>query len=398
MPSSSAPPPPPSRADRVRAGLASLLPTTVTLNPRERLRIVCGAAFGIGLAAVLSQWFARQAGIDGVWLMAPLGATSVLVFAVPAGPMAQPWAAVVGNTVSALVAMACLRGIDAPVPVTAALAVALAIAVMLGLRCLHPPGGAAALTVVLLGRQDLAFAFFPVATNTLLLVLAGVIWHRLTGHRYPHAQRLPQKPAAVEARSRFSSADFDQALARYHEVLDISRDDLENLLRETEAIAYQRLFGGLRCAEVMSRNPITVPFGESLEAAWSLMRRNRIKALPVLDRTGRLAGIVTQADFLRQADLDRRDGLGERVRDLVRPTGTLRSSKPEVVGQIMTRRVRVTREDRPVIDLLAAFSEDDHHHLPVVDADGRLVGMLTQSDFVRALARVAEPDAATPAG
>jgi len=47
-----------------------------------------------------------------------------------------------------------------------------------------------------------------------------------------------------------------------------------------------------------------------------------------------------------------------------------------------------------VVDLLAAFSEDDHHHLPVVDGDGKLVGILTQSDFLRALARVVEPERA----
>jgi len=386
--------PPPDKGPFLTDRLQALLwPAPVTINARERLRIVAGAALGILFAAVLSQWLAGAWTIAGPWLIAPLGATTVLVFAASAGPMAQPWAAVGGNTVSALVGIACVLVIGEPLPMVAAAAVSLAIATMLALRCLHPPGGAVALTVALLGVDDVAFALFPVAVNTLLLVLAGVVWHRVNGRRYPHSQQ-PARPAVGEIPSRFSSADFDKALSRYNEVLDVSRDDLENLLRQTELNAYQRLFGGLRCADVMSRNAVTVLFGESLQDAWSLMRSRKIKALPVLDRTGRVAGIVTQADFLRHADLDRRDGLGERVRDLVRGRGTLVSSKPEVVGQIMTRRVRVARDDRPVVDLLAAFSEDDHHHLPVVDGDGKLVGVLTQSDFVRALARVIEPDEA----
>ena len=372
------------------------MPAPVTVTGTERLRIVIGAALGVGIAAALSQGLAVELSIDGAWMVASLGASAVLVFAAPAGPMAQPWAAVAGNTLSALVGIACLRGIDAPAFVVAAAAASGSIAAMFSLRCLHPPGGAVALTVVLLGVRDFRFALFPVLANTLLLVLAGIAFHRLAGRRYPHAQQpAAAKPAAAdELPSRFSSADFDKALARYNEVLDVSRDDLENLLRQTELNAYQRLFGGLRCADVMSRDPVTVQFGESLEDAWGLMRSRRIKALPVLDRTGRIAGIVTQADFLRHANLDRRDGLGDRVRDLVRGSGTLASSKPEVVGQIMTRRVRVARDDRPVVDLLAAFSEDDHHHLPVVDGDGRLVGILTQSDFVRALARAIEPERA----
>ena len=390
MPTSPDPAAPPPAPSRLRAALHALRPAPVALAGRERLRIVGGAAFCVALAALLSQWLAAAFGVDGGWMVASLGASAVLVFAAPAGPMAQPWAAVAGNTVSALVGIACVRWIGEPMALVAAAAASLSIAAMFALRCLHPPGGAVALTAVLLGVHDFRFALFPVLVNTLLLVLAGAAFHRLGGRRYPHTQQPGPKPAG-EIASRFSSADFDQALARYHEVLDVSRDDLENLLRQTELNAYQRLFGGLRCADVMSREPLTVAFGDSLESAWALMRSRRIKALPVLYRTGRLAGIVTQADFLRQADLDRREGLAERMRELVRPSGALSSSKPEVVGQIMTRRVRVTREDRPVVDLLAAFSEDDHHHLPVVDGDGRLVGMLTQSDFVRALARVVEP-------
>ncbi len=371
----------------------SLLPAPVTLAGRERLRVVAGAAIGVGLAALLSHSLAGVAGIDGAWMVASLGASAVLVFAAPAGPMAQPWAAVAGNTVSAVVGIACVRWIGEPAFVVAALAASLSIAAMFSLRCLHPPGGAVALTAVLLQVHDFRFALFPVAVNTLLLVLAGSAFHRATGRRYPHSQQ-PAKPPAGEIPSRFNSADFDKALARYNEVLDVSRDDLEGLLRQTELNAYHRLFGGLRCADIMSREPVTVQFGDGLQDAWALMRRHHVKALPVTDRGGRIAGIVTQADFLRQANLDAHEGLGERVKELVRSTGTLLSTKPEVVGQIMTRRVRVAREDRLIVDLVASFSADGHHHLPIVDADSKLVGIITQSDFVRALARVIEPEQA----
>ncbi len=393
MNASPTPAPGPSLSGRFRLALLSLLPAPVTVAGRERLRIVVGAALGVGIAALLSHWLASAWGIAGTWMVASLGASAVLVFAAPAGPMAQPWAAVAGNTVSALVGIACVRWIGEPAFLVAALAASLSIAAMFGLRCLHPPGGAVALTAVLLGMQDFRFALFPVLINTLLLVLAGSAFHRVTGRRYPHSQQLA-RPAAGEIPSRFSSADFDKALARYNEVLDVSRDDLENLLRQTELNAYHRLFGGLRCSDIMSREPVAVQFGDGLQDAWALMRRHHVKALPVTDRSGRVVGIVTQADFLRQANLDAHDGLGERVKELVRSTGALVSAKPEVVGQIMTRRVRVAREERLIVDLIASFSADGHHHLPVVDGAGRLVGILTQSDFVRALARVIEPEQA----
>ena len=389
----SSPTPSAPLAGAIKNLFLSLLPAPVTLAGRERLRVVAGAALGVGLAALLSHWLAGAAGIEGAWMVASLGASAVLVFAAPAGPMAQPWAAVGGNTVSALVGIACVRWIGEPAFLVAALAASLSIAAMFSLRCLHPPGGAVALTAVLLGTQDFRFALFPVLINTLLLVLAGTAFHKATGRRYPHSQQ-PAKPPAGEIPSRFSSADFDKALSRYNEVLDVSRDDLENLLRQTELNAYHRLFGALRCGDIMSREPVTVQFGDGLEDAWALMRRHHVKALPVTDRTGRVVGIVTQADFLRQANLDVHDGLGDRVKELVRSTGSLLSTKPEVVGQIMTRRVRVARQDRLIVDLVNSFSADGHHHLPVVDDDRKLVGILTLSDFVRALARVIEPEQA----
>jgi CBS domain-containing membrane protein len=57
------------------------------------------------------------------------------------------------------------------------------------------------------------------------------------------------------------------------------------------------------------------------------------------------------------------------------------------VGQIMTRQVRVVSQERPIGDLLPLFATTGHHHVPVIDAERRLVGIITQSDVVRALAR-----------
>ena len=109
MSSKPSPKPGSSLIHRVQALPALLRPAPVTINARERLRVVAGAALGLGLAALLSQWLAGDGALAGVWLVAPLGATTVLVFAAPAGPMAQPWAAVGGNTVAALVGIACVR-------------------------------------------------------------------------------------------------------------------------------------------------------------------------------------------------------------------------------------------------------------------------------------------------
>nr|WP_169801489.1 HPP family protein [Hydrogenophaga palleronii] len=363
--------------------LRAFWPAPVRVDARERWRSAAGASLGILFAALLSRWWAG-AGALGPWLVAPLGASAVLVFAVPASPLAQPWSVVGGNTLSALVGAACAMLLPDPAW-AAALAVGVAIALMFALRCLHPPGGATALLTAM-SATSFQFALFPMLANSVLLVLAGVLYNSLTGRPYPHTQL---RPAGEPA--RFSAADLDAALAHYNQVLDVSRDDLEALLHHAESAAYERNFGNLRCGDIMSRDPLAVSFGTPLHEAWALMRQRRIKALPVVDRAQRIVGIVTVADFMRHAELDRHDGIAQRLRNLVRRSGTLHSDKPEVVGQIMTREVRVASVNRHLIELVPLFSEGGHHHIPIIDADRRLAGIITQSDLVRALYRAARP-------
>jgi CBS domain-containing membrane protein len=365
-----------------RAALSVLRPAALTIDSRERWRIIVGVGVGLFFAASLSL----ALGAAHPWLVAPMGASAVILFALPSSPLAQPWAVVGGNTLSALVGIAVAHlahgehwGGAAP-----AIGGAAAVALMILLRCLHPPGGAAALLVVLGGVVDWRFALYPVFTNSLLLTVAATLYNRSTGKPYPHRQVEAHTPAAG---GRFLDADLDRVLARYNEVLDIPRDELHALLEAAESEAYRRRLGELCCADVMSRKILSVQFGTPLQEAWALLRERQIKALPVIDKARRVVGVLTVADFMRSADIDLREGFGTSLRRFLQPsTGTV-SDKPEVVGQIMTRRVQVARADRSLSAMVPVFSSTGHHHIPVVDDELRLVGILTQTDLVRALVR-----------
>jgi CBS domain-containing membrane protein len=277
--------------------------------------------------------------------------------------------------------------------VAAALAVGSALTLMLMLRCLHPPGGATALMMVLGGIGDPMYAVYPVLVNSVFLVLAGILYNNATGRPYPHMQRVPGNSAHSGAQDRVLDADLDAVLRHYNQVLDVSRDDLKALLAQTQLRAYDRKLAEVRCADIMSRDLVTVEFGTPLQEAWALLHKRRIKALPVVDRTFRIAGIVTLADFMRAAELDAYEGFGGKLRRLLRMTGSVYADKPEVVGQIMTRNVRVAGEQRRLVELLPLFGSTGHHHIPIIGEGERLVGMITQSDLVAALARAADPAA-----
>jgi CBS domain-containing membrane protein len=379
------PVPRPTRRARLLAGINAFWPAPLNIDALEKLRASSGAALGILLVALCAAFWlnglvAHDHGVLGLALVAPLGASAVLVFAVPSSPLAQPWSVVGGNALSALVGIACYRWVP-DATLAAGLAVGLAIAVMLALRCLHPPGGASALLMVLMGCDRFEYALSPVLIDSLLLVAAGLIYNNLTGRRWPHLNRLPK---AEPAATRLQRSDLDAVLARYNEILDVSRDDLESLLEQTAALTFERNVGHLRCSDVMTRDPHTARPETPLREAWALMRKYRIKALPIIDRQQHLMGILTVADFMSQIDLDVHDGIAWRLRSLVRPR---RTDEAQQVGQIMTRTVRVSSSDRLLIDLVPVFSENGHRHIPIIDERQKLVGIITQSDLIAALYR-----------
>jgi CBS domain-containing membrane protein len=197
---------------------------------RDRTIACAGALMGIVLTALICARFPSTA---LPVLLAPMGASAVLLFAVPASPLAQPWSIIGGNTVSAIVGVTSALLVPQPA-LAAGLAVSGAIFAMSLLRCLHPPGGAVALTAVLGGPVILGarygFALAPVAINSLILVLTGWLFHLFSGHSYPHRPAVAHH-TVPENEPGFHPEAIDQALADLGETFDVSREDLDLLLQ-----------------------------------------------------------------------------------------------------------------------------------------------------------------------
>jgi CBS domain-containing membrane protein len=204
----------------------------------ERLVACAGAFIAIALTAASGLAFPTSSPL----VIAPIGASAVLIFAVPASPLAQPWPVVGGNVISACVGLAVAWAVP-NTALAAALAVALAIAVMSLTRSLHPPGGAVALTAALGGpvvaKWGILFPLVPVGLDSLAMVALGVAFHGLARRSYPH--RVPAgEPKDTVQTAAFSPADIDEALAQMGETFDIARDDLDRLLQYAEANAARR--------------------------------------------------------------------------------------------------------------------------------------------------------------
>ncbi|HEY0635964.1 MAG TPA: HPP family protein [Gammaproteobacteria bacterium] len=187
----------------------------------------------LGVLAVL--WFSSRV-LDqqgAAMLIASMGATSVLLFAVPHGTLSQPWPVLGGHVISAFIGVTCAQQIGEPF-VAAALAVGMAIAVMYYLRCLHPPGGATALAAVLGGEAvaQLGYGFVvtPVLINALIiLITAALVNLPFSWRRYParasQAANLKQDEPGAE-KGLIAHEDLVYALSQLDSFIDVSEEDL----------------------------------------------------------------------------------------------------------------------------------------------------------------------------
>lgn len=358
--------------------LRNFLPASVRVGYAEAFRMSIGIALGLLITGLLSRWW--SAGASGMWMVSSLGASAVLLFGMPASPMAQPWPVLVGTVLSALVGAA----VQAVVPDTAiacALAVGLSVMLMVPLRCMHPPGAGFAAYVVLEHINGVTLVVFPILFNVAALLVCAVVYNAMTGKRYPHPQHSAKRGLQGDGKGLFSAQDLDAALSHYNQVLDISRADLEGLLHIAGRSSFNRHFGNLRCADIMSQPVFAVEPGVPQKEAWALMRQEQVKALPVVDAAGVVLGVVSVFDFVRQATLDAPEGIAQRIRHFV----TGRHAQALQVHALMDTTAQAVQAELLLVDLVPLFSVGGCHHLPVVDKQGRLVGIVTQTDLIRAL-------------
>ncbi|TVR04471.1 MAG: CBS domain-containing protein [Deltaproteobacteria bacterium] len=135
---------------------------------------------------------------------------------------------------------------------------------------------------------------------------------------------------------------------------------------------------GMCVGDLMTRDPLTVRGGDTLRTVVERMAHGRIRHLPVVDDQGALVGLVTQRDVLAARPSRLLDPEGIRDAALLRDTP---------VSAVMVRQLVRARRDTPLGDAVNRMLDAKLGCLPVVDPDDRLVGIVTEADFLK-LARV----------
>ena len=216
-----------------------LVPDTTSVSHAEKLISAAGGFVSILLIFLISYYSLGPRGAP--WIVASMGSSAVLLFAVPHGQLSQPWALIGGNVLSAVVGVTAFRLVP-DVFLAAALAVGLAIAVMYYLRCIHPPGGATALGAVLGGPDVHAlgyvFVLAPVLVNVvIILLIAVVVNYPFRWRRYPAGlmqsalpgESVSEASEASEEETGIGHDDLTYALRELGSYVDITEDDLARI-------------------------------------------------------------------------------------------------------------------------------------------------------------------------
>lgn len=331
----------------------------------ELARGALGALVGIAVAGATAR--AVPGGPEMLpYIVAPMGACAVLLFAVPASPLAQPWPVLGGNVISTAVGL-CAHWLVDDVLLAAAIGVGAAIGTMMLLGCLHPPGGACALLAATatpeIHEQGILFVVTPVAVNALVLLLVAVAVNNLTGRRYPHRPAPPTLPGAATELG-ITTPDVEEAMKRLADRLDVLPADIVAIVRDAETHALDRRLGSVPVSRIMNRDvAVAHPF-ESIYRARTLLVQRQVKTLPVVDDERHVIGVVSIIDLF--------------TRDIV---------ELETVDSIMRTEVTTIREDTPVAELVPAMTTEGYKNVPVVDAEDRLVGMITRGELIAVLHR-----------
>jgi CBS-domain-containing membrane protein len=201
-----------------------------TVSHKERLI----TSFG-GFCGILGVYFVSDALLHAqavALMVASMGASAVLLFAVPHSALAQPWNVLGGHLISALIGVSC-AGLVPDMLLAAALSVGCAIVAMHYLRCIHPPGGATALSAVIGGpivhAMGYGFVLQPVLINAIVILGIAIIFNALFDYyRYParHAKASAQTIMHDDHYPPIAHADLVYALSQIDTLVTVSEEDL----------------------------------------------------------------------------------------------------------------------------------------------------------------------------
>jgi CBS-domain-containing membrane protein len=182
-----------------------------------------------------------------------------------------------------------------------------------------------------------------------------------------------------------SDGDIYEAMKEIPGYLDITPADLKEIYRHAFRHALERVSRPIKAAEIMTRGVHHVRMDTPLKDVAELMARQRISGVPVLDKTGRVAGIISEKDFLsRMGAPDTAHVMGVIAACLEGKGCVALPIRGRMAADIMATPALTVREDTSTLEIMEIFSAKNINRVPVIDGSGKLAGIVSRADILRA--------------
>jgi CBS-domain-containing membrane protein len=184
-----------------------------------------------------------------------------------------------------------------------------------------------------------------------------------------------------------SDQDLREALKELKTYVDITEEDLRKIYAIALKHARRRLGETVLVRDSMTKDVVKVKRDTDLQEAARRLSGLRISGMPVVDDANKVIGVISEADILSLAGVKR----GHTFKDILRHVlgETLPGRKEgNTVGDVMSSPAITTGPDRDIREVAAVLDERRIKRLPVVDGEGKLVGIISREDIVRAMGKV----------
>ena len=179
-----------------------------------------------------------------------------------------------------------------------------------------------------------------------------------------------------------SEEDVIEAMKSIPGYIDITPGDFKEIYQAAYALAIKRLFNTLTAAKIMTKSVLLIDQGMDLVQAAALLAEKQISGAPVVDGDGRIVGVVSEKDFLKEMGVGAKPSFMQIANHCLNNQGCMIGRlHNKTVGDIMTRPPITGSPEMTIGTISALFADRQINRLPIIDQDGRPVGIVTRTDL-----------------
>jgi CBS domain-containing membrane protein len=181
-----------------------------------------------------------------------------------------------------------------------------------------------------------------------------------------------------------SDDDIFEAMSDIPGYLDITPGDFKEVYLKAYQHALRRLARSILTESVMNREVVFVREDTPLKEVAELMAYRKVSGVPVLDDKGRVVGVISEKDFLAVMGAEQADRFMMVIAQCLLGKGCLAApNRARFAKDIMTSPAVTVKPETPILEVADIFTRKKVNRAPVVDAEGRMVGIVSRADVLK---------------